>query len=58
MYFINLWRKTSVFRERHRLDNSISKFGEQVVHQLASVPWGHHMLILKKIKNIDATDFC
>ena len=30
---------------------------EQLVPQLASVPWGHHVLLLKKTKNIDQSLF-
>ena len=32
--------------------NQHTTIWEQVVPKLTSVPWGHHMLILKKIKNI------
>jgi len=37
--------------------NQENIISEQVVRKIVSVPWGHHILILKKIKNIDQALF-
>ncbi|MCL2100552.1 MAG: PDDEXK nuclease domain-containing protein [Fibromonadales bacterium] len=36
---------------------SKTQIGEQAVHQFKLIPWGHHMLILKRIKNINQALF-
>jgi len=38
-------------------ENHKIAFSEQVVRQFACVPWGHHMLILKKVKEINQALF-
>ena len=35
-----------------QIENQKNEINEQIVRQFACVPWGHHMLILKKIKEI------
>ena len=33
-------------------DSIASQVDGQILHQLSSIPWGHHILILQKIKNV------
>ena len=40
-----------------QVENQGLTISEQVVPKLVSIPWGHHILILKKVKNIDQALF-
>lgn len=33
-------------------DSIVPQVDGQILHQLSSIPWGHHILILQKIKNV------
>ena len=46
-----------VVRKMQCSENQDDIISEQVVRQFACIPWGHHMLILKKIKDIKEAIF-
>jgi len=48
----NLEKSEQLVPKLQQHGNQPIEISEQVVHQFTCVPWGHHMLILKKIKDI------
>jgi len=57
LHATNSEKSEQIVSELQQIENQEIKIGEQFVRQFVRVPWGHHMLILKKIKDIDQALF-